>query len=159
MQNDYYTIKAEAVTRKHIQRVSELLGTIAAELIDRGAKHDRTKLVDPELAALAHMQQVTDEQGFVPYDSPEYVERMAILKPMLAHHYAANRHHPEHHTDGVNSMTLFDIVEMFADWKAAAERSDHEKMHISHAAKRYEIDPQLEQIFKNTADYMGFKYE
>ena len=159
MQDDYYTIKAEAVTRKHIQRVSELLGTIAVELIDRGAKHDKTKLVDPELAALARMQQVTDSQGFVPYNSPEYVERMEILKPMLAHHYAANRHHPEHYSNGVTGMTLLDIVEMFADWKAAAERSDHEKMNISHAAERYKIDSQLEQIFKNTADYMGFKYE
>lgn len=159
MHDDYYTIKAEAVTRKHIQRVSELLGTYATELIERGAKHDSTKLCDPELAALAHMQAITDEKGFVPYDSPEYVERMAILKPMLAHHYAANRHHPEHFNNGVDDMTLFDIMEMFADWKAAAERSDHEKMHISHAAKRYKINPQLEQIFKNTATQLGFKYE
>jgi Family of unknown function (DUF5662) len=40
----------------------------------------------------------------------------------LKHHYEANRHHPGHFDDGVNGMTLVDVIEMLADWKAATER-------------------------------------
>lgn len=156
---DYYRIKAEVVTRKHVQRVSELLGKCAADLVDRGANHDNTKYDDPELGALAIMQEQVDQKGYAPYNSPEYMERMLILTPMLEHHYANNRHHPEHFPNGVNDMTLFDIVEMFVDWKAASERGGDSLMRISHATKRYGIDSQLAAILYNTANYMNFDAE
>jgi hypothetical protein len=43
----------------------------------------------------------------------------------LKHHYSHNRHHPEFFgEDGVDGMTLVDLIEMLADWKAATERHD-----------------------------------
>ena len=77
----------------------------------------------------------------------------------LRHHYAHNRHHPEHFADGVNGMTLVDLVEMLADWKAATERtSPHgdlaESLPIN--GERYAIAPQLMDILTNTARHFGW---
>lgn len=48
---------------------------------------------------------------------------LAEGKPTIAHHYAANDHHPEHWPNGVNDMSLLSILEMLCDWKAASERT------------------------------------
>jgi hypothetical protein len=56
----------------------------------------------------------------------------------LMHHDAHNRHHPEFFgEDGVDGMTLVDVIEMLADWKAASERHDDGDL-----AKSLEIDRQ-----------------
>ncbi len=76
---------------------------------------------------------------------------------MLAHHYANNSHHPEHYPDGVAGMDLFDLVEMFFDWKAASERGQEPAMNLTVACERYKIDPMLAAILRNTADRLGYK--
>lgn len=70
----------------------------------------------------------------------------------LEHHYANNRHHPEHHKDGIRGMTLVDIVEMFCDWKAASMRHNNGDMltSIEKNKERFKYSDELEQIFKNT---------
>ena len=75
------------------------------------------------------------------------------MKPALEHHYAVNRHHPEHFTNGVNDMTLIDVVEMFADWKAASERTQNGNLlkSIELNAERFHLSDQLKEIFINTA--------
>ncbi len=158
MDNEYYKLRAEAVTREHIQRVAELLGKCATELIERGVNHDKSKLSDPELPILATVQEIVDKNGYSDYGSPEYYNVMSILKPMHDHHYAHNRHHPEHYTDGVMGMTLFDLIEMFVDWKAASDRAGDPLIHISQSTNRYGIDTQLATILRNTADYLDFKH-
>jgi hypothetical protein len=76
---------------------------------------------------------------------------------MLEHHYARNSHHPEHYPDGVNGMDLFDIMEMFIDWKAASERGEASSMGLNAAAKKYHVGPQLLAIMKNTAIRLGWE--
>lgn len=53
---------------------------------------------------------------------------------------------------GINGMTLLDVVEMFCDWKAATERhadgSLQKSIQINH--KRFQMSSQLTQIFENT---------
>ena len=50
-------------------------------------------------------------------------------------------------------MTLIDIVEMIADWKAASERQHDGNLLVSieKNAKRFHIDDQLKKILVNTA--------
>lgn len=69
------------------------------------------------------------------------------------HHYASNRHHPEHFSKGVDDMTLVDIVEMLCDWKAASLRQNDGNLlkSIEINAKRFGYDDQLKRIFINTA--------
>lgn len=150
------TRTAELVTRKHMQRVSELIGEAAVELIRRGALHDQSKLEAVELEPQQRLQDVIAEHGHAPFGSDEYKRRFETLGPMLEHHFANNSHHPEHYADGVDGMDLFDVVEMFFDWKAASERGEESSMNIGAACERFKISPQLESIFRNTARSLNF---
>lgn len=145
-----------SVTRKHIQRAQTLLWQAASELSRRGVYHDKSKFDPIEKGPLDEMQRLIDEEGPAPYGSDEYKRRTGLLGPMLAHHYANNSHHPEHYPDGVNGMDLFDVIEMFFDWKAASERGGENDIGLSHSVERFKIDPQLASILANTAERLGY---
>lgn len=148
---------AEAATNRHVQRVRELLDMAAGMLSVRGADHDASKFEEVEIGPLTEMQKIIDAEGQAPFGSPEYKRRTAMLGPMLEHHYANNSHHPEHYEDGVDGMCLFDVIEMFFDWKAASERGEEPEMNLTAACERFRVSPQLERIFENTADRLGYK--
>jgi hypothetical protein len=138
-----------AETLKHIHTVRNFLHIIAVELIDRGRKHDETKLEDPELAGFV---EYTPKLAACTYGSDEYSEYLAGLKPCLDHHYAKNRHHPEHFKNGIDDMTIIDLIEMFCDWKAATLRHNdgNIKQSIEINSKRFNIDHQLAKILMNS---------
>ena len=87
------------------------------------------------------------------YGSEEYQASLDALKPALEHHYASNRHHPEHFVNGINDMTLIDVLEMFCDWKASTLRQNDGNLlkSIETNAERFNMDGQLKQILMNTA--------
>ena len=74
------------------------------------------------------------------------------MKVAIDHHYANCRHHPEHFAKGINEMTLVDLIEMLADWKAASERQNNGNIlkSIEMNAQRFGYDDQLKQILLNT---------
>jgi hypothetical protein len=150
-------VKAEVVSLRHIARVRELLGMCATEMIRRGDVHDKSKFDPIEADALAEMQVLIETEGQAAYGTKEYKRRTAILKPMLDHHYANNSHHPEHYPDGVVGMDLFDLVEMFMDWKAASERGEESSMNLSYSVEKLGLPPMLESILRNTADRLDWK--
>lgn len=80
-------------TLKHIRLVQKYLNVFVKELIERGEKHDDSKMVSPELEAYT---EVTKELAGLTYNSPEYNEGLKKLGPALTHHYANNSHHPEY---------------------------------------------------------------
>ena len=148
---------AKQVTEAHIDKIKSFLTDFIQRLTYRADVHDASKFSEEEMVPLQKMQELTDREGQVPYDSAKYKERLKILKPMLDHHYANNSHHPEHYENGVDGMDLLDVVEMFMDWKAASERGEESAMNITAATKRYKVSPQLESIFRNTAKTFNFK--
>ena len=150
------TTKAELVTRKHMQRVAALLMGAAKELLNRAEAHDLSKLLLVELEPLQRMQDVIDKESQAPYGSDEYRRRTAMLGDMTKHHYLHNSHHPEHYTAGIDGMDLFDVLEMFLDWKAASERGEESKVNITASVGRFKISHQLEQILRNTAVNAGW---
>lgn len=137
-------------TLKHIKRVSELIGTVIKNLLDRANSHDKSKLESPEVELFALYTPLLAE---CTYGSDEYNEYRKKMSAALDHHYANNRHHPEHHKDGINDMTLLDILEMFCDWKAASERHNDGNIRksIQINGERFQMSPQLIRIFENTA--------
>ena len=143
-------------TMRHIERVRNLLNNVVAELLLRGQNHDQSKLQSPEVELFT---EYTDKLAGVTYGSKEYDEYRKALGPALAHHYARNRHHPEHHKNGVNDMTLVDLIEMLCDWKAASERHNDGNIHksIEHNANRFSLSPQLVKILENTAISMAWE--
>jgi len=137
-------------TRKHTLNVNKFMGIIICELLTRAQEHDSSKLEDPELKLFTIW---TERLAACTYGSETYKEFLEQLKPALDHHYARNRHHPEHYKNGVNDMTLIDLIEMLVDWKAATLRHTDGNLRksIEHNSKRFRIDSQLTKIFENTA--------
>lgn len=146
--NDLYDSTVD--TLRHIRRVNTLLIRLVALLLERASFHDESKLHDPEKALFDRM---TPQLSTLTYGSDEYHAALEELRPALEHHYAANAHHPECHEQGIDGMTLIDVLEMLVDWKAASERhADGDiQRSIEISCKRFGISDQLAQILRNTA--------
>jgi hypothetical protein len=142
-------------TLTHIKRVYELVRIMRDQLLVRASLHDSTKLEEPELSLF---NEWTPKLKELTYGSDEYRAALAALKPALEHHYAAYSHHPEHFENGINGMSLLDLIEMFCDWKAAGERHANgnfaESLNINR--ERFGMSPQLAEIFENTRKELGW---
>jgi hypothetical protein len=74
-------------------------------------------------------------------------------------HYVQNTHHPEHYPNGVDGMSLLDLIEMLMDWKAASERHPggmNIACSIDLSSQRFSVGEQLKQILLNTAKEIGW---
>lgn len=140
---------SEQETLKHIRRVQQLLCEVAANLLERSREHDASKLQDPEVSVF---DEYTSKLKGVTYGSDQYKEYLAGMKPALDHHYATNRHHPEHWHGGIRDMSLLDMIEMFVDWKAATERHADGDLDrsIELNQTRFGFTDELKAIFKRT---------
>ncbi len=136
-------------TTEHIDNVRAKMAIFMSRLRDRAAVHDQSKLEEPEKSGF---DEVTGALRGLTYGSSEYKEQLGKLKPILAHHYENNSHHPEHFEAGVEGMSLLDIVEMFCDWKAATERHADGSLEksITINKDRFGMSSQLASIFENT---------
>ena len=137
-------------TWQHIQKVRKYIKFFTDKLTMRGINHDLAKLESPQVELFAqHTECLSD----ITYGSEEYYEHLKALKPALDHHYATYRHHPQHFAQGINDMTLTDIIQMLADWKASSQRQKDGNLLLSieKNAQRFHIDQQLKQILINTA--------
>jgi len=143
-----------ATTMHHINMVQTLLHKIVKELLDRADIHDQSKLESPEVELFTEW---TPKLAGSTYGSAEYEGFRKAMGPALLHHYAKNRHHPEHFKEGVNDMSLVDIIEMFCDWKAATMRHNDGNIRksIAHNANRFDLSPQLVRILENSIDLVG----
>lgn len=144
-------MNVRAETMKHMLRVNELCQMAAWEISRRGVVHDRSKLESPEVELF---DEYTEQLAALTYDSPEYHEMRAKLKPALDHHYANNSHHAEHYPKGIDDFDLFDMLECLLDWKAAGERQNDGNILVSleKNKKRFKLSPQLYNILKNTVE-------
>lgn len=144
---------SKADTLAHKQKVSYFLHLIVKELLDRADEHDNTKLEDPELALF---DEYTPKLHQVTYDSEEYRGFLKELNVALEHHYAKNRHHPQHFPNGIKDMNLVDIVELIADWKSATLRHDNGNIlkSINQNQERFGFSDDLKSILTNTAEWL-----
>lgn len=149
------TYDSRADNLRHSLRVGEYMVQMINEASQRSVKHDLSKTEPPELEVF---NEYTSKLRDSTYGSEEYKEFLKGMKPGLDHHYANNRHHPEWHADGVNDMTLIDLLEMLADWKAATERhADGDLVRSFEIQKeRFGISDQLTRILANTARHFGW---
>jgi len=139
----------------HVSEVSENLECFLSELKKRGYAHDRSKFKELEFDAFVSTR---DKFKKANYGSKEYKECVDIVKPAVDSHYKKNRHHTGFHKDGINDMTLIDIIEMICDWRAASRRSPDKKFEdtLDYAYNKYGIDKQLQRIINNTFKSMGW---
>jgi hypothetical protein len=140
-----------ADTLKHIKRVNDLLLQFCREMMCRATLHDQSKLLPPEKEAF---DEYTPMLSGLTYGSDEYRATLRAMQPAIEHHQKNNSHHPEFYADGINGMTLMDLVEMFFDWKAASERHSDGCIFwsIDVNKDRFQMSDQLVAIFFNTAN-------
>jgi hypothetical protein len=124
---------------------------IVQALIKRAEEHDNTKFSEDEFPYLV---QAMEDIIKYPFGTPEYEEmRKKHAKPFAAH-YKKNRHHPEYFQNGIEGMTLLDLIEALCDWKAASMRQGNGgtiQNSIKVATEKFGIGEQLVKILENTA--------
>ena len=140
-------------TLGHIENVRWNIWEFTHELERRGQEHDASKLQPPEKEAF---DEVTPKLHGLTYGSDEYKANTSKLGEALKHHYEHNSHHPEHYPNGIDGMTLCDLVEMFCDWKAATERHADGNLErsIEINRERFGMSDQLAAIFQNTREWI-----
>ena len=146
---------SKADTLQHIKRVNELLIDASTELLSRAKTHDQSKLEEPEKELF---DIYTPKLNGLTYGSDEYKDSLKKLGVALKHHYENNSHHPEHYENGINGFDIFDLIEMFFDWKAATERHDDGDIYTSIKLnkERFGISDQICDIYVNTAKKLGW---
>lgn len=142
-------------TLDHIDLVGTYLDFVIKNLRRRRIVHDKSKLEEPEKSVFDKM---TWKLKGSTYGSDEYKGFLEEMKPALEHHYRENSHHPEHYENGIEGMSLLDLIEMICDWKAATQRHDDGNIRrsIEINAERFNISPALVQILRNTVDELGY---
>lgn len=143
-------------TIQHIVMVCTFLAEITKEFNKRAREHDLSKLESPEAEIF---EEFTPKLAGSTYGSEEYKGFLVEMHVALDNHYKLNRHHPEHFEDGVDGMTLIDLMEMIADWKAATLRHNDGDIlrSIEINTKRFKLSPQLAQILRNTVREFGWE--
>ncbi len=155
MSDTKYDSKAD--TLEHIKRVQYLLEEVRIILMNRAWNHDLSKLESPEKEGF---DLCVPKLKTLEYGSKEYKDCLVEMQETLNHHYRHNPHHPEHWKNGVDDMSLFDIIEMLIDWKAATERmKDGGDIYksIEFNTGRFNLSEQLKKILLNTCAEMGWK--
>lgn len=142
-------------TMQHMEQVEDLIDEMVEQLELRAKRHDMSKLVKPEKAAF---DIYTPLLKTTTYGSGAYMHFLGKMKPALDHHYKENRHHPEHHPEGIKDMNLVDIMEMLADWKAASMRHADGDLLISinQNQKRFGYGEEMRTLLMNTARAMNW---
>lgn len=151
------TMDSRQDTIDHIKRVQHLLTEAMNNLMARAAGHDQSKLEEPEKSAFDRLKALS--LSGMAYGSEEYRACLRAEKPAINHHYANNCHHPEFYSNGVDGMSLLDLLEMLVDWKAASERMANGgdiARSIEINTDRFSLSPQLVSILRNTAKELGF---
>jgi hypothetical protein len=140
-------------TLKHIGTVRNFIQSIRDELQERAVHHDASKLEDPELEIFnIYIPKLKNRT----YGSDEYKQYLKEMNVALDHHYANNRHHPEHYPNGIRDMSLVDLVEMLCDWLAATKRHDDGDIRrsIELNQERFGYSDELKQILYNTLEFL-----
>ncbi len=142
-------------TRDHCARVQGYLHDCVSELLERGRVHDESKYGDEERPLFARAHGRLKE---VKYGSPEYKAALDAIRPAIDHHQQSNSHHPEFYPHGILDMSLFDVLEMLCDWKAAGERTKDGSIarSLQVNARRFQIASAVMNLLVNTAIELGW---
>lgn len=140
-----------AETMAHKMEMIKLGNMFIIDLMERIREHDNTKLSSPEVEGFDAMAGTI---GSITYGSKEDEGAKDQLKVALTHHYARERHHPEHFDNGIEDMNLIDIVEHFLDCMSASLRHDDGNFRLSlkNNVERFHYPVELTKIFENTID-------
>lgn len=137
-------------TLEHIAKVRGNIFQMMMNVFMRFESHDSSKLEEPEKSMYdEYIPKIKETEKEFGYGSPQYEEVVKQMGVVMRHHFDANYHHPEHYSNGINGMSLLDLIEALADWKAASMKSG-QPLNLEANKKRFGMSDQLFEIFKNT---------
>lgn len=141
-------------TNDHISKVQAHMMDAVDNLQVRYLTHDMTKYSEIESKIYAKVVPLFKGKT---YGTPEHKAVGDMLGPAWEHHLRHNDHHPQHHINGINDMSLMSIIEMICDWKAAGSRDPNQDFRKSFSlnCEKYGADAQLTNIIMNTAEELG----
>jgi len=141
--------------REHRKRVRFWICEFMWALLERAPLHDISKLSGKEKKMFDRW---TPNLKDVEFGSQEYKQALSGMGIGLDIHYANNRHHPEHFKNGIDGMTLVDILEMVCDWMATAEAKGN-PIDFDYLKERFKISDQMMAVFSNTMKSVEHKKE
>ena len=138
---------------QHKEGVKNYLEIITMLLNTRALTHDNSKSSEEEYKYYK-MANSVNRNDFKTYE--EYLDYITpTLNKGLKHHYENNRHHPEFFDNGIDDMTLIDIMEMIADWCIAIKQNGKDLYEeIQYNFDKYNVSEQLRKIIINTYKYI-----
>lgn len=143
-------------TLEHIEKVRGFLSDVQGNIAGRSLLHDGSKLESPEKEMYdEYKPKIAETEKEFGYGSPQYEEVVRAMGEALRHHFAVNSHHPEHYPNGINGMSLLDLIEALADWKAASQKSG-QPLNIDANKRRFGMTDQLAEILANTVKQLGW---
>lgn len=145
-------------TLNHIRLVQAYMACGINVLLERMREHDLSKLESPEKD---FFDKYTPRLATLEFGTKAYSDNIHDMKPALEHHYANNSHHPQYYGEkGISGMNLFDLFEMFFDWKASSERGVGgdimKSIQINRTRKAFNMSDQVAEILTNTAKFLGY---
>lgn len=143
-------------TSKHIRRVQGLIAEAMGNLQVRMIEHDASKWSEEEWPYFARN---TARLARMEYGSQEYGQSLLDLGPGLEHHYESNDHHPQFYGENFwHDVTMFGLIEMLADWKAAGERHPGGSLRrsIEINKDRFGMPEWLVSLLTRTAKELGW---
>lgn len=138
----------------HIAMVREYMMKSVSNLQYRLLHHDDSKLVEPERSAYEGLNEALEG---IPFGTNWYRQKIKDhLGEALTHHYEHNSHHPDHWDDGVEGMSLFDLIEFLCDIRAACDEKGKHEIDLETNAKFHNMHDSVAKILKNTIREMNW---
>lgn len=138
----------------HIAIVRDRLMLCIMNLQSRLLAHDNSKLIEPERSAY---EELDEALVGVEFGTDEYRRKIkSHLGSALQHHYDHNSHHPEHYSNGVVGMSLFDLLEMICDLRAVCDEKAKPVIDLDTNKRIHNISDDVYMILQNTINEMGW---
>lgn len=139
---------------QHIRDVQALIMECSINLQDRLLAHDQSKLVEPERSAYEGLD---EKLVGIEFGSDAYkLTIKAHLGSALNHHYAYNRHHPEHYSNGIAGMSLFDLLEMLCDLRAICTEKGKPEIDLETNKRIHNMSDEMYGLLLNTIEELGW---
>jgi hypothetical protein len=137
----------------HLMRVQLHMNKIINNLLSRLVCHDSSKYNTEEISLIIGKAMLNNTT----YGSAEYNIALKSVQDGVLSHYSKNTHHPEHYVNGIVGMSLFDLLEMLADWKSAGEQNGGDILSsLTINIDRYNIPEPIAKIISNTIQELNW---
>lgn len=143
-----YNIKYCIGITKHKIDIFYNIVTICVELIKRAMLHDLSKFSKVEMNCFAPKAGMLKTMQ---YGSIDYFSFLNEEKEAIQHHYKINTHHPEYYNNDYTKMSMYDIIEMYCDFKSSVKKNKNGNLDRSFEINknRFHLSDEIINLMKS----------